>query len=59
VASIHLSQNNNKAANFIVTQAFGVACYLYPDHAQDVGAVCQSLNQMIAHGALCSKSYII
>ena len=39
--------------------AFSVACYLYPDHAQDVGAVCQSLNQMIAHGALCSKSYII
>ena len=28
VASIHLSQNNNKAANFIVTQAFGVATLL-------------------------------
>ena len=28
VASIHLSQNNKKAANFIITQAFGVATLL-------------------------------
>ncbi len=28
VASIHLAQNNSKAANFIVTQAFGVATLL-------------------------------